>query len=737
VNVGIEVYDTSINAAALVSISEAPFMKFPIQYMSNINCWLSMIPAPLLDSKGLRLADYRSTLSLLSLGIQSSTIRLNVSCISCSSPDMERLSELLNSSENVEEVTNALSEFMNFVTRQSNGNFVQDQLDRMLSKAQSSCPFHAAYLGPQNYQKSFKYPDPPVDDFGVLLTAGITVALLVLVGFIIRVIVDRTRKKRHKLWVESLSECDVNTYWQQQRMAEKEQNRLNESTTSLIASSSVPLIARVSIPIVILGSIALFMSGHLGLGASVNVHGSFAGQDFVLENFFSFSMSESITDMWESGAKELAVGLLIFSGIWPYVKQITTLCLWCMPPRWVSVSRRGSIFLWLDAFGKWSFIDIFVLIMSIASFRVSVNSPGFSFFPDKFYALDLFVVPQYGLYANMSAQLVSQVSSHFILYYHRKVIFDQGDHDSENPEGGSGITSRALHNHAFDRVGLKKGKVLSLYPIMNYVFIFVSFVTMLLVICGCVFSSFSLEVLGLLGIAVESGQGNERAYTSHNLFSIVQLLSEQASFLGNRSTYIGLGILSSVLIFTVFIVPLVQVMLIMMRWFAPLRKEWRYHISIAIEMLQAWQYMEVFILAVIAATWQLGSISAFMINDYCGGLEDVFASTLYYGILSESDAQCFRVSAEVKTGTWMLFAASIMLVFLNHFVGKASLDQEQDERRAISSAPNDLPCEEGVNQTKKDLDCGDGTIDSHSLVMPPPLFTDYYRFLFRSEGYIV
>jgi len=354
------------------------------------------------------------------------------------------------------------------------------------------------------------------------------------------------------------------------------------------------------------------------------------------------------------------------------------------------------------------------------------------------------VIPKHGLYANMAAQLVSQVSSHVIIYYHRKVITfsDQHAHDPEGTICGLTTTprARALRNHAFDRAGSKKEKTLKVYSAMSYVLVFISLAIVSLVICGCIFPSFSLDVLGILGIAIESGQNNEEAYTLHNLFSIVQLLSNEASFLDNASDSLGLGILSAILIFTVVIVPLVQVLFIMARWFMPMTKQGKYYNFIIIEALQAWQYIEVYILGVIVTTWQLGSISEFMINDYCGELEDVFASAIYYGILSESNAQCFRVNADVKEGMWILFAASIMLVFLKYFVGKAALHQEQDEKEKRSEEPQSKQnceiVEEISIKTEEGLTDGEETIVSRSLVISPPLFTDYFRWFLKSEDHI-
>lgn len=81
----------------------------------------------------------------------------------------------------------------------------------------------------------------------------------------------------------------------------------------------------------------------------------------------------SLMSNFAAGGEELAILIFLVSFAWPYMKQIITLGLWFAPPKLVSVERRGTVFLWLDALAKWSFADIFVLILTIVSFRVSVK----------------------------------------------------------------------------------------------------------------------------------------------------------------------------------------------------------------------------------------------------------------------------------------------------------------------------------------------------------------------------
>ena len=128
---------------------------------------------------------------------------------------------------------------------------------------------------------------------------------------------------------------------------------LDNRMTSLVKSKEVQLFMRLTIPFVILGNIALFLSGHLSLGATVNISGNFGEEAFNIEGFFEFSMAKSAIEMWNSGAKALAILVGLFSGVWPYTKLLFTLFLWFSPPRWVGSKRRGSILKWLDILGKW------------------------------------------------------------------------------------------------------------------------------------------------------------------------------------------------------------------------------------------------------------------------------------------------------------------------------------------------------------------------------------------------
>ena len=112
--------------------------------------------------------------------------------------------------------------------------------------------------------------------------------------------------------------------------------------------------------------------------------------------------------------------------------------------------------------------------------------------------------------------------------------------------------------------------------------------------------------------------------------------------------------------------------MLLVQWFVPLTRKRRYRLSVALEVLQAWQYVEVYLLSVLVGSWQLGSISEFMVNPYCNSLDGFFADMVYYGILKEEDAQCFKADVNVEPTFYVLLVAAIVLALVNAFVMKAA-----------------------------------------------------------------
>jgi Paraquat-inducible protein A len=405
-----------------------------------------------------------------------------------------------------------------------------------------------------------------------------------------------------------------------------------------------------------------------------------------------------------------------------------------------------------------------------------VNSPTVAFLPDDLYSLDILVVPMWGLYANLIAQLISQISSHFIIHYHRNIVhratgsFKQNHHlvraslanlalnDASDTSSNDsrvdcpyGERKDLLHCHAYARPHRGESGKLIIRSYVNTLAVFVAVVFSVLTVIGCVLPSAGLNFLGVLGVAVEAGQAWEEASTKLSVFDLVKLLMDQAAFVGGAKDYVGLGTLSVLLIITVLIIPLAQTAVLLYQWFVPMTGRKRRHVAITVETLQAWQYMEVYVISVIVATWQLGPISTFMINGYCESFQETFDLLSYFGILEAEDAQCFRVDASIESGAYILVAAAILLALLNTFVMNAAKQYFRDRDELISRAelkeravhmmdgvqrpeePTDKEIRvEGDEADGEAVDNWEGRQEAEGYIKPVPvLFTDKFRHVLR------
>ena len=70
---------------------------------------------------------------------------------------------------------------------------------------------------------------------------------------------------------------------------------------------------------------------------------------------------------------QLAILIAFFSGGWTYVKVTAILSCLVLPPDLLSVSRRQWILRVMDALGKWSLIDCFVMFLFTCAFHFQIQ----------------------------------------------------------------------------------------------------------------------------------------------------------------------------------------------------------------------------------------------------------------------------------------------------------------------------------------------------------------------------
>lgn len=184
----------------------------------------------------------------------------------------------------------------------------------------------------------------------------------------------------------------------------------------------------------------------------------------------------------------------------------------------------------------------------------------------------------------------------------------------------------------------------------------------------------------------------------------------QALFLGTASNYVGLTAFTVLFLGTSLITPFVLTILLLSIWFMPMTSKMRKQILAAMNILKSWQYLEVYLISVFLAMWQVGDISEIMVEDICEDLDQLFTSLFFLGIVSQDDARCFFASVAVEKGYYVLIVTSLMLLWLTHFTLKAVSQQcttfftsEPDENlyKQQSSTQNETRKKQKMNFDKK------------------------------------
>ena len=276
------------SAEVLLQIQEMSFLNFPLGDVLNLDCWLATVVTPVLNKYGLRDSESETGIALRNLAMAVAQARLDIDCISCTSPLLLELADYFSSPQGVEDTTTVANDIFAYISRLLGGNFIQNRLDRVLSEAQMKCPHSPSYQ--QNFAglqfQAMETVEEPESLYGFLVAIAVVVGMLLVVISVVVLVTRFVSRRRHDRWCKTLSRTQLMELAKIERGEAMKAKDLNNRVTSLVRSKEVPLIVRLLMPLVVLANIGLFLSGHLSLGGTVNIAGSFAGQG---ERFLSTS----------------------------------------------------------------------------------------------------------------------------------------------------------------------------------------------------------------------------------------------------------------------------------------------------------------------------------------------------------------------------------------------------------------------------------------------------------------
>ncbi|KAH3764216.1 Paraquat-inducible protein A [Pelomyxa schiedti] len=422
----------------------------------------------------------------------------------------------------------------------------------------------------------------------------------------------------------------------------------DQLTMCLFFHPKLPAVVRYAVPAIILISMALFVSSNTSGGAEVFlVVLTGTGRIVSFDSLFIFTLANSVRDMWEAGIWPLSLLIAIFSGGWPYLKLLLMLCAWVVPVQILSVRRRELGLMILDALGKWSLIDSYVMILMVVAFHLTIEFPAYdtgNYTPSGSFAIDIVVEPLYGFTLFLLATVISLTLSHVIVALHRYcdgtgVTNVDGDISQPEKQKRRALCATALPNSR------TCGKVL-FAMLIGVLLVF----AVILLGLGILTPSFEFVFGGAVGwLLKEIGQPTS---TSYSVFSLAYALP--------RSTC-GVALLSVravqlMFVLTSIVAPAALLLSLAVLWFIPMKEPTQKRWYTLCEVLNAWSALEVFVVSIIAAILEIEQFAQFIVEEPCAGVNMILNNRIGEG------ATCFDVQAKLLMGCWLLFGASVVYI---------------------------------------------------------------------------
>ena len=429
----------------------------------------------------------------------------------------------------------------------------------------------------------------------------------------------------------------------------KEFGRTDPYGASLFLDPRLPIFFRLFLPFAIFSTIAIFISANSGIGASVFVVFNI-GRRIQVPSLFDFGLINSVHDMWVASSYVLSILVAVFSGIWPYLKLILLLIAFLLPTSILSHKRREQILIFLDATGKYSILDSYVMIMMLVAFHFHVEIPVTNEYKTKSGSIfDVFVYAAYGFPMLIIGTLISLLLSHITTHLHRSLDEHPDQNKGEKAECYKSIMSFA------------KVKCVGNIPFRIFISLMI-FLTLGLVIAGSIIQCFSFYFHGLAGYALDLFN-----IPPHREFSIIELgISVPKAYEKPNDPVI---IFTQVVYFlTVLAIPLAFLVNLIILWFIPMKRKVQKIFYDIAEILNAWSCIDVFVIAIIASLTEIGQFTKFIVGDKCKDIDPIIET--YFKNLLNGHNTCFEVQSYLEEGCWLFFAGAISFFICSFFILK-------------------------------------------------------------------
>ncbi len=169
---------------------------------------------------------------------------------------------------------------------------------------------------------------------------------------------------------------------------------------SLVANKNINILVRGALPILCLFTMGLIASSDYSYAMTLDVGITLLNKDIEVKGIYALSIATVIQMFMDMNILALALPLLLFTGIWPFIKLAILLLVWLGPSFAISQTYKGRLLNFLALLGKWNFTELFVIVTAVVFFNFKINSPHLSLLdingvPTNYLSLDFNLVPQW------------------------------------------------------------------------------------------------------------------------------------------------------------------------------------------------------------------------------------------------------------------------------------------------------------------------------------------------------
>lgn len=307
----------------------------------------------------------------------------------------------------------------------------------------------------------------------------------------------------------------------QKKFAEDDELILFENELkSLSQSGNIPLHMKVIIPLICVLNIVGLAIAILSQGAlTIIINFVVLGMETTTIRLVPLTLVSTINDMWVSGAWPIAILVGGASCAWPVVKNMLLLFLWYSPATIIPKNKRYRYLELLDVAGKWSLVDVFVVVVTLSALFTYVTlseQEQLQFLDPLFFEVLVTVQPENGIVILSSVAAISLLVNHVMAYYHQKTVHHhrkEYDRIAKNPSTPPklALARRSLSQYRFYNRAVSPKAMKALMAL--------NVVSGLLVLVGVFLPVLTFELNGLVGLLLTVVDDAEKVRT----YSIVDL----------------------------------------------------------------------------------------------------------------------------------------------------------------------------------------------------------------------